>query len=279
LIRFFYILATSSLLFCDQLQQSEITLKTILYNDIQYLSLADFAKSHGLKSTYYNSKEKQEIIFENKKMYFSPFSSYCKIDDKIYHLTYEVILKNNALYVPVLPFYHILESINLPVQLVNKEKNTINVLTNIYNVKDFFINTKTNGVSIIINTTKEFYNNQISTSITSSGWLNITILNSAVDSLRMNGSALNYPISKVQTLQLGESSQISFLLNKKVDDMMVVTNSHSIEILLSIEQIDNIKKIQELRKKWLIDTIVIDPGHGGKDPGALGLNNLKEKND
>jgi len=262
---------------CNDFQKNEITLKTISYNKIQYLSLEQFVKVHELTSTYYNSKEKFEIIFENKKMYFSPFSSYCKIDDKIYHLTYEVILKNNALYVPVLPFYHILESINLPVQLVNKEKNTINVLTNIYNVKDFFINTKTNGVSIIINTTKEFYNNQISTSITSSGWLNITILNSAVDSLRMNGSALNYPISKVQTLQLGESSQISFLLNKKVDDMMVVTNSHSIEILLSIEQIDNIKKIQELREKWLIDTIVIDPGHGGKDPGALGLNNLKEK--
>ena len=58
---------------------------------------------------------------------------------------------------------------------------------------------------------------------------------------------------------------------------MVVTTPKSIEILLSIDQIDNIKKIQELRKKWLIDTIVIDPGHGGKDPGALGLNNLKEK--
>ena len=58
---------------------------------------------------------------------------------------------------------------------------------------------------------------------------------------------------------------------------MVVTTPKSIEILLSIEQIDNIKKIQELRKKWLIDTIVIDPGHGGKEPGALGINNLKEK--
>jgi N-acetylmuramoyl-L-alanine amidase len=277
LIRFFYILVASSLLFCGQPQKSEITLKTILYNDIQYLSLVDFAKSHGLKSTYYNSKEKQEIVFENKKMYFSPFSSYCKIDEKIYHLTYDVILKKDVLHVPVLPFYQILESINLPVQLIGKEKNQINVLTNIYNIKNFFINNKTNGISLVLNTTQEFEKQQISTSISSGGWLNITILNSAIDSLGIKESMLSYPISKVQTLQLGQSSQISFLLNKKVDDIAVVTSPSSIEILLSIEQINNVKKIQELRKKWLIDTIVIDPGHGGKDPGALGLNTLKEK--
>ena len=39
----------------------------------------------------------------------------------------------------------------------------------------------------------------------------------------------------------------------------------------------NSKKINELRKKWIIDTVVIDPGHGGKDPGAIGVNKIKEK--
>ena len=48
--------------------------------------------------------------------------------------------------------------------------------------------------------------------------------------------------------------------------------------MISIEQSDNIKKIQQLREKWVIDTIVIDPGHGGKDPGAIGVNKLQEKN-
>ena len=277
LYKLLLIVLSISFLISDNIKKSELTLTTISYNKIEYLSLNQFVKSHQLKSTYYNSKEKLEIIFENKKIYFSPFSSYCKIDDTIYHLTYEIILKNNKLYVPVLPFYNILESIGLPVQLVGQEKDKINVLTNIYNIKEFFINNKSNGVAILISTTQEFYKNQISTSISSAGWLNITILSSAIDSSGIKNSILNYPITKVQSVQLGESSQISFLLSKKVDDVMVVTTPKSIEILLSIEQIDNIKKIQELRKKWLIDTIVIDPGHGGKDPGALGINNLKEK--
>ncbi|MCW8805113.1 MAG: N-acetylmuramoyl-L-alanine amidase, partial [Ignavibacteriaceae bacterium] len=29
--------------------------------------------------------------------------------------------------------------------------------------------------------------------------------------------------------------------------------------------------------KWNFDVVVIDAGHGGKDPGAIGISNLKEK--
>jgi N-acetylmuramoyl-L-alanine amidase len=32
------------------------------------------------------------------------------------------------------------------------------------------------------------------------------------------------------------------------------------------------------REKWAFDVIVIDPGHGGKDPGAIGKKKTKEKN-
>lgn len=31
------------------------------------------------------------------------------------------------------------------------------------------------------------------------------------------------------------------------------------------------------RKRWALNTIIIDPGHGGKDPGALGIGGVKEK--
>ena len=268
----------SSALASDLVAKSKIVLSTLKHNNIDYLSILEFINKHQLKSTYYDSKEKLEIIFEDKRIYFSPFSSYCKVNDQTYHLTYETIMKHKKLYIPILPFYNLLEQVNLPVQFLEINKNKATVLTNIYNVKEFHIINKANGVSISILTTKKFAKNEIATSINSSGWLNLTILNSAIDSVGIKNSNLIYPIQKANSIQLEGSSQLSFLLNKKVDDISIITSPSEIQLLLLIEQSDNIKKIQQLREKWVIDTIVIDPGHGGKDPGAIGINKLQEKN-
>ena len=269
-------------IFCLSLQaqdfaKSEIVLSTIKYNNIDYLPISEFINKHQLKSTYYDSKEKLEIIFEDKKIYFSPFSSYCKVNDAVYHLTYETILKKNKLYIPILPFYNLLEKAQLPVQLIDIHNNTAKVLTNIYNIKEFNIINKANGTVISIATTRKFNPNEVASSISSSGWLNLTILNSTLDSRGIKNSSLALPIKKVNSIQLDGSSQISFLLNKKADDLSVVTTPTEIQILIITEQSDNSKKIQKLRKKWIIDTIVLDPGHGGKDPGAIGINKLQEK--
>ena len=274
---FFCFTVFINIVFTQSIPKSELNLKIIKYNKIEYISLDEFVQSHELRSTYYQSKEKLEIVFENKKMYFSPFSSYFKVDDKVYHLTYDVILKNNTLHVPLLPFYHILESINMPVQLIESKKNIARVLTNIYNIKDFNVLNKTNGIVLSIKTTQKFPKKHIATSINKSGWLNITILNSAIDSTGIKNSQLTYPITKVNSIQQKQSGQLSFLINKKIDDISLNTSDNYIELLLSVEQTQNSKKITELREKWIIDTIVIDPGHGGKDPGAIGVNNIQEK--
>jgi len=244
---------------------------------VQYFSLHDFIYSNNLKSTYYESKEKLEIIYEGNKLYFSPHSSFCKINNDVFHLTYPNLLINNQIYVPVLSFKSILESTNLSIDIMKINKNNIIIKTNIYDINDFYIEKKENGLKISIHTTKQFSEKNIATSINSSGWVNITILNSKIDSVECKNSKIVYPVTKVNTIQSHNSAQISFLIRKKVDDVIMVSNPNSIDILLTIEQAEHANKIKEIRKKWLIDTIVIDAGHGGKDPGAIGTNHLQEK--
>ena len=93
---------------------------------------------------------------------------------------------------------------------------------------------KTNGTVLSILTTKKFNKNDIATSISSSGWLNITILNSFIDSIGIKNSTLIYPIKKVNSAQTQNSAQLSFLLNKKADDISVITKPTEIQILISI---------------------------------------------
>jgi len=45
----------------------------------------------------------------------------------------------------------------------------------------------------------------------------------------------------------------------------------------SINEAVNLPGKLEDRSRWALDLVVIDPGHGGKDPGAVGAAGLKEK--
>ena len=158
----------------------------------------------------------------------------------------------------------------MPTQILSKQDNYINALKNIYNVQDLYVKNKDNGISIIINTSEFFPKKNIATSINSDGWLNITLLNGIVDSLAVKQSQLIFPIIKSHVIQLDQSSQISLLCKQKIDDVSIISSKNNIEFLLSTQQNQNSQKIQNIRKKWIIDTIVLDPGHGGKDPGTMG---------
>ena len=42
-----------------------------------------------------------------------------------------------------------------------------------------------------------------------------------------------------------------------------------------IEQRD--KYVEQAKARWRLDTVVLDAGHGGKDPGAIGKYGTKER--
>ena len=51
------------------------------------------------------------------------------------------------------------------------------------------------------------------------------------------------------------------------------------EIVVSLRTpMDNsVARIKEVKDRWKLDTIVLDAGHGGKDPGAIGPRGTKKK--
>tara|TARA_B100000497_G_C7662599_1_gene399192 strand:- start:114 stop:1238 length:1125 start_codon:yes stop_codon:yes gene_type:complete len=63
-------------------------------------------------------------------------------------------------------------------------------------------------------------------------------------------------------LPLIDYSKMVIALNPRFDKIQKVTPAI------------NLKKE---KNKWKLDTIIIDPGHGGKDPGAIGYRGTKEK--
>jgi N-acetylmuramoyl-L-alanine amidase len=74
--------------------------------------------------------------------------------------------------------------------------------------------------------------------------------------------------------------ELYFESNVILDSVYTVDNPVGIRIetTIIIPQTEEINlNLTQAKDKWRFDTIVIDPGHGGKDPGAIGLYGLKEK--
>jgi N-acetylmuramoyl-L-alanine amidase len=101
-------------------------------------------------------------------------------------------------------------------------------------------------------------------------------------------------IDKINIKQYPSASEIKFTLNEEIESYDIFQSDKTKDIYLLLFQkfsIDSMfkaekrkSKIKELaemekkRKKWKLDVVVIDPGHGGVDPGCIGISKKYEKN-
>ena len=145
-------------------------------------------------------------------MYFSPGLVYCKINNVPYNLVHPVLNKKNTFYVPIQSFYQVLYAAGLPFRIIKETQSLLYVIKNFYNVNKLDIANKKNGTLIELFTSKKFDKNHVSSSVSSSNWLNITILGGILDSININNSLIMHPISDIKTMQSNESAQVSLLL-------------------------------------------------------------------
>ena len=83
-------------------------------------------------------------------------------------------------------------------------------------------------------------------------------------------------IEKIQVNKLGRGIRVIIGLGQRAGSFNSLLLSQPYRLVLDVQKSKNIKAVLP-KKAYRIETIVIDPGHGGKDPGAIGPRGLKEK--
>jgi N-acetylmuramoyl-L-alanine amidase len=145
------------------------------------------------------------------------------------------------------------------------------------------VDTRKNGTLIRLHSRKPLtdYSDELK-----DGQLVVTVSDATVDANELRQTPTDGEgVTGVSAEQLGKNARITFALNDKYTSSTMSRDVQTGDLLVALFKKVEVAKIlrdekqqDAARSKWKLDCIVIDPGHGGKDPGAIGVSGLKEKN-
>lgn len=146
-----------------------------------------------------------------------------------------------------------------------------------YDIDNILIEEKSNGTLIRFKTNKKLNipRNSIGNGILFVFFPNINVTPGLAERIIPAGLVK----SAKQTLMPQNITQLEFLLNEGYSgaDSFIEPESNDIVITLRNQLFVGSQGTPDQKKKWLFDVIVIDAGHGGKDPGAIGVTGVREK--
>ena len=205
----------------------------------------------------------------------SPFFS---LNDSTYNLTYPAVYNDGRLYLPAVNFIPFLDRVLTQKITWHQDRATIRIDSEYFNVVDFGIAQKANGLLVEI-----FLTNALAYDIfvTEGNWVNVSIRNGKINSSRVLSRRDSRFMYKMKAHQTEGTGQISFRLKRNVEKWRHSLADDPPRIQISIAdlnfELDTAGTGRPLGPDNRIDVIVIDPGHGGGDYGAIGPTGAREK--
>ena len=145
-----------------------------------------------------------------------------------------------------------------------------------YDISGISITEKVNGTLIRIHS-----NSRIPSYYTSLKDDELTIIFRKVnaDVQKTSRGEVSSLIHKIETRNVGHDVEFKFLVgsNYSTSEVMNVPESNDVIITIHNKVFSKSDQNEKNIGKWDFDVVVIDAGHGGQDPGAIGIDKIKEK--
>jgi N-acetylmuramoyl-L-alanine amidase len=249
----------------------------------KFISIDQFSQVLSIPFTY-DKIQKQITLYTSEPITLTAINPFILIGKKIYQLPMKVLYRKDEFFVP-LEFFLQCIVYATPYHLeYNESRNELSVLSTSVNISGVSVEERENGVILRLATTAIFRSADIFTS-ESNGWFYVDLYGGKVDTTgTLTIDNQSRQVTDIIPLQLSrETARVSFRIPRTLLEKNIYVSEDPSEIIASLrtkEKISNdiLSELAREREKWKIDVIVIDPGHGGQDPGAIGRSGLCEKN-
>ena len=269
---------------------------------IIYVSISELAEAFSIN--YFVSKTTGKV--ELKSNYFllksTPRNPFIIVTPrssgtpKVYQLPKSTYIRNNKTFIP-LPFLLAPLEIIVERELKFEKPNRLNVGKQItttvedrewmydnpdlpptmgYDITGLSITEKVNGTLIRIHSKSiipSYYSSFKDDELT------IIFRKVNADVQKTCREGINNLIQQIETRNVGADVEFKLKVGSEysTNEVMNVAGSNDIIITIHNKVFSKSDQTKKNMDKWNFDAVVIDAGHGGKDPGAIGIDNLKEK--
>jgi N-acetylmuramoyl-L-alanine amidase len=250
-----------------------------------YGSLLDIAATFSLTFKESDETQKAEISVKPYRIRItggSPFVMFLDANNRqtIHQLTHDVVYAAGTFFIPMEEFSPLFGHVLSSQAIFDVRTSTLTVLGPVpagFDISTVDAEQKANGMLVHIRSVRRF--SDYEAWLKQDGWLYVTIAGARADTTAINALPPRGVIRRIVAIQSPTSVQLTFRLSGNIEATELIQDPESNDLLLSIRPAPRLTQsdLDQRRKRWTLDAIVLDAGHGGHDPGAIGATGTREK--
>lgn len=270
----------------------------IVHDGVVYGALDDLARVFVIDSYFDSVAQRLELqtgAYTIKVSADNPFVlvTDLKQNSNVVQLTAIVRRTGKRFFAPIESFIPILDYISTETIVFDRDRNLITVgklkSYSRYDISGVEFEERSNGYLVKIRCTKNLPDYESFLKVVNDDtWLYVTVANARADVAAINRLKPGGFVKKIIVFQSPTSVQLTFKIEGQInshepipaygsDDIFVALHPSTQEQATRHREREYRHNLERERKRWKLDVVVIDAGHGGEDPGATGLSKTKEK--
>jgi N-acetylmuramoyl-L-alanine amidase len=267
-------------------------------NGTIYGSLSDLLDVLRMRSSFDAKVKKLDVQGKKLTLQITASNPFIVLTDQdnathVIQMPAQVLFAANSFFVPIKQFIPLFNNLVSDEITFDEDKWQLSIgqaaKRSSFDITGMQIEEKENGTVVRFVSDKPLKNSEsFSKEMDGDTWLYVTIEDVRVDKKAIESVKPKGLVKEILFFPSAASTQFTFKVKGKITSSELIPVDHSNDLLLAIHpasvetpQPEKNNKITETldreRSRWKLDCIVIDAGHGGDDPGAIGVTRVREK--